>query len=129
MRDDWESMNLKEAKVKLIITALSLNETPNVLKDKLSKWAGIGNLGAVHTAIQVILKKRVFLKEQIGPIILEWNDSGIIIPAPSYDWPNYRVLGVLDMGLFPVEDFRRDFIPKVHFYIFNNQLISRYVRK
>jgi len=101
MRDDWESMNLKEAKVKLIITALSLKETPSVLKDKLSKWAGIGNLGAVHTAIQ------------IGPIILEWNDSGIIIPAPSYDWPNYRVLGVLDMGSFPVEDFRRDFIPKI----------------
>jgi len=95
MEQDWKKLNLQNCKVKLLITALSMrNSQPGyTVKDRLVRWTGIANLGTVHSAVQ------------IGPIILEWNDSGIIIPSPSYEWNNHRILCALDLVTFPVKDF------------------------
>jgi len=85
--------DVKEARIKLIVTAISLHNPPGVFKDALVRAMGIAQLGIVHTAVQ------------IGPIVLEWNDSSILVPCETLEWVSSKVLLALDMKTISVKDF------------------------
>jgi len=98
---EFERTNISEIRVKLIITALSMNDTSSSIKNLLVRWSGIADLGMVHTAIQ------------IGPVILEWNDSSVVLPCASYEWSNCRVLLALDIATLPRANFEKDLLQDV----------------
>jgi len=99
LSEGWDGIT--EVRVKLIVTAISLHNPPGVLKDTFVRLAGIAKLGVVHTAVQ------------IGPIILEWNDSSILIPSETQEWASSKVLLALDMKTLSMDDFFRKFIGPV----------------
>jgi len=100
MSDGWR--NIKEsARVKLIVSAISLHNPPSFVKDTFVKICGIAELGLVHTAVQ------------IGPIILEWNDSSIVIPCQSQEWYSSKVLLAFDIKTLTEEEFFKDYANEV----------------
>jgi len=99
LSEGWEG--LTEVRVKLVVTAISLHNPPGMLKDKFVRISRIAKLGVVHTAVQ------------IGPIILEWNDSSILIPCETNQWASSKVLLALDMKTLTLENFFKNFIGPV----------------
>jgi len=99
LSEGWD--NLKECRVKLIVTAINLHHPPNPLKDAMVRMTRIAKLGIVHTAVQ------------IGPIILEWNDSSILLPCETMEWASSKVLLALDMRTMPVKEFFENYIDRV----------------
>jgi len=99
MSEGWDGITA--VRIKLIVTAINLHNPPNSMKDKLVKLTGIAKLGVVHTVIQ------------IGPIILEWNDSSIVIPCETLEWASSKVLFALDMKTLTLDDFFMNYIDPV----------------
>jgi len=99
LSEGWEG--LTEVRIKLVVTAISLHNPPGIFKDKFVRLARIAKLGVVHTAVQ------------IGPIILEWNDSSILIPCETNQWASSKVLLALDMKTLTLENFFKNFIGPV----------------
>lgn len=65
------------ARVKLIVSAIAFKKQKfHKFKDSIAKWSGTAELGAVHTAVQ------------LGPFIIEWSDSAIVVPEATKEWSN-----------------------------------------
>jgi len=99
LSEGWEEIT--EVRVKLVVTAINLHTPPGALKDAFVRLSGIAKLGVVHTAVQ------------IGPIILEWNDSSVLIPCETKEWASSKVLLALDMKTLSLDDFFKKYIGPV----------------
>jgi len=90
MSEGWGEV--KEARIRLIVTAISFHNPPETIRNALFKASEIRKLGIIYAI-------------QIGPIILEWNDSSILIPCEALEWDSGEFILALDMKTITPKDF------------------------